>query len=80
MENNTSPTRENLVKDISALQRDVTQIAEDLKAHAVAKVEATKQRIHEKVESARAAVSSRPLAILFVGFLIGFIIGSRRRN
>jgi len=80
MENHTTDrTRETLVKDLSTLQRDVTKVAQDVKAHAGAHVDATKQRINEKVQAARDAVTARPLTLLGIGFLIGFIVASRRR-
>ncbi len=80
MENNsTSHTREALVKDISALKRDVVQVAQDVKHHAEAHVDATKQHINKKVQAARDAMSAQPLALIGIGFLLGFILASRRR-
>jgi ElaB/YqjD/DUF883 family membrane-anchored ribosome-binding protein len=80
MENNsTNSTREALVNDISNLKRDVTQVAQDVKDHAGAHVEATKQRINDKVQAVRDAAAARPLLVLGIGFLIGFILGVRRR-
>jgi hypothetical protein len=78
MENNTpADTSEALSKDLATLKRDVTQIATDVKHHATAHVDATRQLVAEKIKIAREAAAARPLAILGVGFLLGFLFGLR---
>ena len=67
MENNTTHTAEALAKDLAALKRDVARLAEDVKHHAGAHVDATRQIIHEKINLAREAAASRPLVILGAG-------------
>jgi hypothetical protein len=82
MENNhvTAQTRDALVKDVANLKRDVSQIAQDVRAHADAHIEATKQLVNEKLEAMRENVSHRPLTILFVGFVLGYLFAGRRKS
>lgn len=77
MENHTtSDTGEALTKDLAALKRDVTKIATDLKHHAGAHVDATRQRINDKLQMAK----DRPAAIFIGGFLLGFLFALRLRR
>jgi hypothetical protein len=81
MENHsTAETRETLVRDLSNLKRDVTQIANDVREHSGAHVDAAKKHLADQVQSLRDAVSRQPLVLLGTGILIGFFLASRRRR
>jgi ElaB/YqjD/DUF883 family membrane-anchored ribosome-binding protein len=81
MENNhlTSQTRETLTKDVNNLKRDARQIADDVKKHAVAHVDETKQRINDTIDFVRNYATTHPFALLGFGVVFGFILGRRRR-
>jgi ElaB/YqjD/DUF883 family membrane-anchored ribosome-binding protein len=81
MENHsTADTREALVKDVDKLKQDAAQIAQDVKAHATAHVDATRQRFKDAVSAAQARAAAHPFTILGIGFAVGFVFGSRRRR
>jgi hypothetical protein len=78
--NPTENTGEVLAKDLTNLKKDVAQIAADVKHHAKAHVDTTRQLINEKIKLAREAAAARPLAIFGVGFLCGFVFAMRHRK
>jgi hypothetical protein len=81
MEKNTiENTSEVLAKDLANLKSDVAQIATDVKHHAKAHVDTTRQLINEKIQLARDAATARPLALLGAGFLLGFLVALRLRR
>ena len=77
--NPTAETSEALVKDVQALKEDLNRIASDLKHHAGAHVEATRQLLNEKVKLAKEAAAARPLLILGAGFILGYLFARRGR-
>jgi hypothetical protein len=76
----TENTSEVLAKDLTNLKNDVAQIAADVKHHAKAHVDTTRQLINEKIKLAREAAAARPLAIFGAGFLLGFLVAIRCRR
>lgn len=76
----TEQTSEVLAKDLTNLKKDVSQIASDMRQHAKAHVDTTKELINEKIKLAREAAAARPLAIFGVGFLVGFLFALRCRR
>jgi hypothetical protein len=78
--NSTEHTSEVLAKDLTNLKNDVAQIASDVRHHAKAHVDTTKQLINEKIKLAREAAAARPLALFGVGFLVGFLFALRCRR
>ena len=78
--NGIAGTREALVKDVGKLKEDAAQIAQDVKAHAVAHVDRTKKRLNDAVSAAQSRVAAHPFAILGVGFVAGYFLGARRRR
>ncbi len=81
MKNNhlTRHTRETLVNDVDNLKRDARQIADDVKKHAVAHVDETKQRINATIDLVRNYATAHPLTLLGCAVAFGFILGRRRR-
>ena len=77
--NPTAETSEALTKDVEALKQDLGRIAADLKHHATAHVDATRQLLNEKVRVAKEAAAARPLMILGAGFLLGYLFARRSR-
>jgi len=78
--NTTASTREALVKDVDKLKHDATQIVQDAKAHANARVDETKKRITDAVSDAQARAAAHPFAILGIGLALGYVFGARRRR
>jgi len=73
-------TGETLAKDIATLKEDVAQIAADLKGHAGAHVDTAKRMITEHVQTAKDLAGDKPLAVLAIGFLLGFVFATRFRR
>jgi ElaB/YqjD/DUF883 family membrane-anchored ribosome-binding protein len=80
MENTTTETRDNLVKDVSRLKDDVAKITNDAKAHANAHVDAARKRVTDTIAMAQAQLAAHPFAVLGAGMLLGYIFGRRRRR
>ena len=80
MENNTTETRQALVDDVGKLKDQASQIAQDVKAHANAHVDEAQKRFTEAMSALRHEVSTRPLAILGAGIVLGYLFGVRRRR
>lgn len=79
MENNsTTNTREALLKDLDLLKKNASQVVQDVKDHANARVTETRQHVTGAIGQAREKTRAHPLAILSVGLVIGFILGRRR--
>jgi ElaB/YqjD/DUF883 family membrane-anchored ribosome-binding protein len=77
MENHTSQTREALLKDVDKLKRNAGQVVQDVKDHASAHVDETRQRVTDTLQSVRESVTDQPLALLGIGFVAGLLIGLR---
>lgn len=81
MQNNlTSKTRDALVQDVGKLKRNAVQVAQDVQEHAAAHVDQTKQRVTDAIQTAQEALTTHPLALLGIGFGIGFLFGLRFRR
>jgi ElaB/YqjD/DUF883 family membrane-anchored ribosome-binding protein len=88
MENHTtSRTRETLVKDIDKLKdnalqlkENAIQVAQDVKNHAAARVDDTKQRFNDTVVTTREYLVAHPLSLLGAGFVVGLLFGLRLRR
>jgi ElaB/YqjD/DUF883 family membrane-anchored ribosome-binding protein len=80
MQNHTSETRQALVKDVDKLKQNAVQIAQDVRDHASAHVDETKQRVTDTYVNAREALTENPLAILGIGFVLGLIVGLKLRS
>jgi ElaB/YqjD/DUF883 family membrane-anchored ribosome-binding protein len=81
MENHsTESLRDTLTHDVNVLKRDVAQLAQDVKTHAETYVASTRDRLQEKVQSTRDALSERPLLVLTAVFVLGYILGHRGRR
>ena len=81
MENHTtSKTREALFQDVDKLKRDAVQVAQDVRNHATAHVDETKQRVTHAIQTARETLTTHPLTLLGIGFGIGLILGVRIRR
>lgn len=79
MQNNTdvSKTRDVLMKDVDKLKDNAVKVAKDVREHASAHVEQTKQRVNESVQTFQETLSANPYTLLGVGFAVGFLFGLR---
>jgi len=81
MENHTTAkTREALLEDVAKLKRDAVQVAQDVRDHATAHVDETKQQVTATILTVREKIVTHPLSIFGVGFAIGFFLGIRCRR
>jgi len=80
MENHTTKTREALLQDVAALKRNAAQVAQDVREHASAHVDQTKQRVTDTILTVRESAVSHPFSLLGIGFVFGFIVGLRLRR
>jgi len=81
MENHTtSDTRAALLKDVDKLKRNAVQVAQDVREHATAHVDETKQRVSDTVQSLRDNLTEQPLTLLGIGFAVGLLVGLRLRR
>jgi ElaB/YqjD/DUF883 family membrane-anchored ribosome-binding protein len=77
MPNHTVETRDALFKDVDKLKRNAAQVAQDVREHATAHVDETRQRVTDTFQSVREAVTEQPLALLGIGFAAGLLLGLR---
>ena len=76
----TSKTRAALLHDVDKLKHNAVQVAEDVREHATAHVDATKQRVTDAFQNVREDVLNRPLFLVGVGLVLGLLLGSRLRR
>jgi ElaB/YqjD/DUF883 family membrane-anchored ribosome-binding protein len=76
----TEATAAALTKDVTRLKHNVTQLSADAKAHGQAHIDAVQERFNKAVEAAKAQLAARPLAILGVGIVLGYLFGRRRHR
>ena len=77
---NITSTRETLIKDTNNLKQDAGQIVEDVKKHAVAHVDAIKDKANDTFDLARDFAKEHPLKLAAAALFIGFVIGTFRRK
>ena len=78
MENRLSEkTRDVLVKDVDKLKKDAVQVVQDVRKHATAHVDETKQRVSDTIQSVQDNLTAHPLTLLGIGFFFGFLFGVR---
>jgi ElaB/YqjD/DUF883 family membrane-anchored ribosome-binding protein len=81
MENHTtSKTRQTLLHDVDKLKRNAVQIAEDVRDHATAHIDETKQRVTDTIQTVRENLTTHPLSLLGIGFAVGLLWGLRVRR
>ena len=81
MENHTiSKTRATLLHDVDKLKRNAVQVAEDVRDHAAAHVDETKQRVNDTFLTLRENLTTHPLALLGIGLAVGLLLGLRVRR
>jgi ElaB/YqjD/DUF883 family membrane-anchored ribosome-binding protein len=81
MENHTtSKTREALLHDVDKLKRNAVQVAQDVRDHATAHVDETKQRVTDTILTVRETLTTHPLSLLGIGFVMGLFFGLRFRR
>jgi ElaB/YqjD/DUF883 family membrane-anchored ribosome-binding protein len=81
MENHTTDsTRKTLLKDVDELKRDAVQVAQDVKDHATAHVNQTKQQVVDKIQSVRDNFAEKPWTLIGIGFAVGLLVGVRLRR
>jgi ElaB/YqjD/DUF883 family membrane-anchored ribosome-binding protein len=76
----TDKTRDTLLKDVGKLKRDAVQIAQDVRDHATAHVDETKQKVTDGLQAVRDHLNTHPLAVLGVVFAAGVLFGLRMRR
>jgi ElaB/YqjD/DUF883 family membrane-anchored ribosome-binding protein len=78
MDNNTTTkTREALDNDVGKLKEDAVHVVQDVRNHAHAHVDETRQRVNDTIVTIRETFASHPLALLGVGFAFGFLFALR---
>ena len=80
MQNHTSSsskTRDVLLKDVDKLKQDAVQVAKDVRNHATAHVDETKQRVNDTLQNFQNELTTHPFTVLGVGFALGFLFGLR---
>jgi ElaB/YqjD/DUF883 family membrane-anchored ribosome-binding protein len=81
MENHTtSKTREALLKDVDKLKQNAVQVVQDVRNHANAHVDATKQRVTDVVTATRENFLAHPMSLVGVGFAFGLLLGLKLRR
>jgi ElaB/YqjD/DUF883 family membrane-anchored ribosome-binding protein len=81
MENHTtSKTRQTLLHDVDKLKRNAVQVAQDVREHAAAHVDETKQRVNDTFLTLQENLTTHPLALLGIGFAVGLLLGLRVRR
>jgi ElaB/YqjD/DUF883 family membrane-anchored ribosome-binding protein len=81
MENHSpSETRDVLLKDVDQLKRSAVQIAHDVRDHATAHVDQTKQRVTDTFQSMSDTLTEKPWTLLGIGFAVGLVVGLRLRR
>ena len=78
--NSVTKTRDVLMKDVDKLKENAVQVAKDVRSHASAHVDETKQRVNDTIQSFQNELTTRPLTVLGVGFALGFFFGLRFRR
>ena len=73
-------TREALVKDTTALKRDVEKIATDVKNHATAHVDFVKDRATDSFQRVSDYARENPLHLVAAAFALGLFLGFTRRK
>ena len=78
MENRlTAKTAEALNQDVDRLKRDAARVVQDVREHANAHVEETRQRVNDTFDSVREKLAANPLYLLGFGFALGLLLGLR---
>jgi ElaB/YqjD/DUF883 family membrane-anchored ribosome-binding protein len=73
----TVQTREALLQDVDKLKRDATRVVRDMREHAQAHVDQTRQRVTDTVGAVRERLSANPLYLIGFGFALGLLLGLR---
>jgi ElaB/YqjD/DUF883 family membrane-anchored ribosome-binding protein len=77
---NTARTRAALLQDVGELKRSAAQVAQDVREHAVAHVDETRQRVAQATSALRERMTTNPLALVGIGFVVGFLLALRIRS
>jgi ElaB/YqjD/DUF883 family membrane-anchored ribosome-binding protein len=80
MENLTEKTRDALVKDVGKLKNDAARVAQDVRDHATAHVDETRQRVSDTILTIREGLTTHPLTLIGMGFAFGLLLGFRFRR
>lgn len=81
MENHSSSdTREALHKDVDKLKRNAAQVVQDVRDHASAHVDETRQRVTDSIQSVKENLTDQPWTLLGIGFVAGLIVGLKLRG
>jgi ElaB/YqjD/DUF883 family membrane-anchored ribosome-binding protein len=76
----TDKTRDALFEDVGKLKRNAAQVAQDVRDHATAHVDETKQRVTDTFLTVRENLTTHPLALIGIGFAFGLFLGFRFRR
>jgi ElaB/YqjD/DUF883 family membrane-anchored ribosome-binding protein len=78
MENRlTDKTAEALNQDVARLKRDAARVAQDVREHANAHVDETRQRVTDTFDTVREKLAANPLYLIGFGFALGLLLGLR---
>jgi ElaB/YqjD/DUF883 family membrane-anchored ribosome-binding protein len=73
----SAKTREALVQDVGTLKRDAVRVVQDVREHAHAHVDETRERVTDTVETVRQKLVANPLYLIGFGFGVGLLFGLR---
>ena len=73
----TTKTGEALFHDVDLLKNDAVRVVRDVREHANAHVEQTRQRMSDTFATVRERLAANPLYLIGFGFALGLLLGLR---
>ena len=72
----TTKTQEALLRDVDKLKQNAGKVVQDVREHASAHIDETKQRVADTFQTARDTLTAHPFYLLGIGFAAGLFLGS----
>ena len=76
----TKKTRDVLLHDVDKLKSNAIQVAQDVRDHATAHVDKTKQRVSDTILTVRESLATHPMTLFGIGFAVGLLVGFQIRR
>ncbi len=73
----TTKTGGALVQDVDRLKQNAARVVRDVREHASAHVEETRQRMTDTFDTVRERLAANPLYLIGFGFALGLLLGLR---
>ena len=73
----TTKTGEALIQDVDRLKHDAARVVLDVREHANAHVQETRQRVTDTFATVRDRLAANPLYLIGFGFALGLLLGLR---